>query len=219
MAINRAEKEKVITVKFVYDLENIQNQAFTAYCDKECAVENVIKAAVADGCSRLFLPSIENEIRSDLSERAHNNSIEVFSMNLEKLLSQPPLKGRVVLGFDPGYYNGCKLAVLDATGKMLAVRKVFPFSKKGGDLEQTKKVILDLINRYKVKIVAIGNGTASRESEKLVAEIIEENKLDVAYAIVSEAGASVWSAQEEARNEFPIWLLKTDRLSLLAVDC
>ena len=203
MAINRAEKEKVITVKFVYDLENIQNQAFTAYCDKECAVENVIKAAVADGCSRLFLPSIENEIRSDLSERAHNNSIEVFSMNLEKLLSQPPLKGRVVLGFDPGYYNGCKLAVLDATGKMLAVRKVFPFSKKGGDLEQTKKVILDLINRYKVKIVAIGNGTASRESEKLVAEIIEENKLDVAYAIVSEAGASVWSAQEEARNEFP----------------
>ncbi len=203
MAINRAEKEKVISVKFIYDLEDIQNQAFNAYCDKECAVEQVIKTAVNDGCNRLFLPSIENEIRSDLSERAHNNSIEVFSMNLEKLLSQPPLKGRVVLGFDPGYYNGCKLAVLDETGKMLTVEKVYPFSKKGGDLSQSKQQILNLINKYKVKIIAIGNGTASRESEKLVAEIIEENKLDVAYAIVSEAGASVWSAQEDARNEFP----------------
>ena len=101
------------------------------------------------------------------------------------------------------YYNGCKLAVLNETGKMLAVEKVFPFSKKGGNLEQIKKQILNLINKYKVKIIAIGNGTASRESEKLVAEIIEENKLDVTYAIVNEAGASVWSAQEDARNEFP----------------
>ncbi|MGI6608640.1 MAG: helix-hairpin-helix domain-containing protein [Erysipelotrichaceae bacterium] len=203
MAINRAEKEKVISVTFIYDLENIHNQAIKIHCNKECAVKEIIDKAVIDGCNRLLLPSIENEIRSDLSDRAHTNSIEVFSMNLEKLLSQPPLKGRVVLGFDPGYYNGCKLAVLNETGKMLTVEKVFPFSKKGGDLEQTKKRILDLINKYKVKIIAIGNGTASRESEKLVAEIIEENKLDVAYAIVSEAGASVWSAQEDARNEFP----------------
>ncbi len=203
MAINRAEKEKVISVSFIYDVEDIHNQAIRIHCDKECAVKEVIEKAVIDGCNRLLLPSIENEIRSDLSERAHTNSIEVFSMNLEKLLSQPPLKGRVVLGFDPGYYNGCKLAVLDETGKMLTVEKVFPFSKKGGDLQQTKKQILNLINKYKVKIIAIGNGTASRESEKLIAEIIEENKLDVAYAIVNEAGASVWSAQEDARNEFP----------------
>ena len=203
MAINRAEKEKVISVSFIYDVEDIHNQAIKIHCDKECAVKEVIEKAVIDGCNRLLLPSIENEIRSDLSERAHTNSIEVFSMNLEKLLSQPPLKGRVVLGFDPGYYNGCKLAVLDETGKMLTVEKVFPFSKKGGDLQQTKKQILNLINKYKVKIIAIGNGTASRESEKLIAEIIEENKLDVAYAIVNEAGASVWSAQEDARNEFP----------------
>ena len=203
MAINRAEKEKVISVNLIFDLQNIHNQAIKIHCDKECPVKEVIEKAVIDGCNRLLLPSIENEIRSDLSERAHTNSIEVFSMNLEKLLSQPPLKGRVVLGFDPGYYNGCKLAVLNETGKMLAVEKVFPFSKKGGNLEQIKKQILNLINKYKVKIIAIGNGTASRESEKLVAEIIEENKLDVTYAIVNEAGASVWSAQEDARNEFP----------------
>lgn len=203
MAINRAEKEKVISVSFIYDLEDIQKQAIKVYCQENSNVKEIIENAVIDGLNRLLLPSIENEIRSDLSQRAHTNSIEVFSMNLEKLLSQPPLIGRIVLGFDPGYFNGCKLAVLDETGKMLAVEKIFPFSKKGGDLEQSKKQILNLINKYQVKIIAIGNGTASRESEKLIAEIIEENKLDVEYAIVSEAGASVWSAQEEARNEFP----------------
>ena len=148
------------------------------------------------------MPSIENEIRSDLSEKAHNTSIEVFSLNLEKLLSQAPLKGRIVLGFDPGFYNGCKLAVLDATGKMLTVDKIFPF-RKDGEIEKSKTKLLALIKKYDVKIIAIGNGTASRESEKLVAELIKENNLDVAYAIVSEAGASVWSAQEEARKEFP----------------
>ncbi len=203
MAINRAEKEKVISVSFIYDLEDVHEQAIKIHCAKDTPVREVVEKAVIDGCNRLLLPSIENEIRSDLSERAHTNSIEVFSMNLEKLLSQPPLKGRVVLGFDPGYYNGCKLAVLNETGKLLTVEKIFPFSKKGGDLEQTKKQILNLINKYKIKIIAIGNGTASRESEKLIAEIIEENKLDIAYAIVNEAGASVWSAQEDARNEFP----------------
>ena len=101
MAINRAEKEKVISVNLIFDLQNIHNQAIKIHCDKECPVKEVIEKAVIDGCNRLLLPSIENEIRSDLSERAHTNSIEVFSMNLEKLLSQPPLKGRVVLGFDP----------------------------------------------------------------------------------------------------------------------
>ena len=134
------------------------------------------------------MPSIENEIRSDLSEKAHNTSIEVFSLNLEKLLSQAPLKGRVVLGFDPGYYNGCKLAVLDETGKMLTVDKIYPFRKEG-EIDKSKKKLLDMIKKYAVKIVAIGNGTASRESEKLVAELIKENDLQVEYAIVSEAGA------------------------------
>ncbi len=203
MAIDRAEKEKVITASFAYDQEHLEEKADEFYLKgKKTVAEDLIKTAIRDGMDRLLLPSIENEIRSDLSEKAHNASIEIFSMNLEKLLSQPPLKGRVVLGFDPGFYNGCKLAVLSETGKMLAVDKIYPF-RKDGDIARSKEKLLKLIKTYGVKIVAIGNGTASRESEKLVAELISEAKLDVNYAIVSEAGASVWSAQEDARKEFP----------------
>ena len=203
MAIDRAEKEKVITVSMSYDLEHIKDLAHEEYLkDHISDLEDILKQAIDDGIDRLLMPSIENEIRSDLSEKAHNTSIEVFSLNLEKLLSQAPLKGRVVLGFDPGYYNGCKLAVIDSTGKMLKVDKVYPFRKEG-ETEKTNAKLLELISKYQVKIIAIGNGTASRESEKLVAELIRNNNLDVEYAIVSEAGASVWSAQEEARKEFP----------------
>lgn len=205
MAIDRAEKEKVITVSFSYDREGLEQQAASFYLKdaKNCVCAAEIEAAVKDGCERLLFPSIENEVRSELSEKAHRDSIEVFSMNLEKLLSQPPLKGRVVLGFDPGYANGCKLAVLDETGKLLAVAKIFPFRGKNRDTAEDKAKLLQLIRKYQVQIIAIGNGTASRESEKLVAEVIQENHLDVSYAIVSEAGASVWSAQEAARQEFP----------------
>ena len=203
MAIDRAEKEKVISVSMSYDIDHIKELAHEFYIkNKTSNLENVLIEAIDDGIDRLLMPSIENEIRSDLSEKAHNTSIEVFSLNLEKLLSQAPLKGRVVLGFDPGYYNGCKLAVLDETGKMLTVDKIYPF-RKDGEIDKSKKKLLDMINKYAVKIVAIGNGTASRESEKLVSELIKENSLNVEYAIVSEAGASVWSAQEEARKEFP----------------
>ncbi|MBR4462978.1 MAG: RNA-binding transcriptional accessory protein [Erysipelotrichaceae bacterium] len=204
MAIDRAEKEKVISVDMNYDVDHLKDLAHQHYLsDKRSNVEQIVTDALDDGIDRLFLPSIENEIRGDLSKRAQDASIEVFSLNLEKLLSQAPLKGRVVLGFDPGYYNGCKLAVVDETGKMLEVSKIYPFRKNNIDLSRDKKVLLDLIRRHKVKIIAIGNGTASRESEKLVSELIKENDLDVEYAIVSEAGASVWSAQEEARKEFP----------------
>ena len=204
MAIDRAEKEKVITVSFVFDDEQLKKNALkTLLKGQTTIVEDVLYEAVVDGCDRLLFPSIEREIRSELSERAQNKSIEIFSMNLEKLLLQAPLKGRIVLGFDPGFFNGCKLAVIDETGKMLTVSKIFPFSKKGEDIETSKKKLLSLIQKYHVQIIAIGNGTASRESEKLVAELIHEQKLDVSYAIVSEAGASVWSAQEAARKEFP----------------
>ena len=204
MAIDRAEKEKVITVSFVFDDEQLKKNALkTLLKGQNTIVEDVLYEAVVDGCDRLLFPSIEREIRSELSERAQNKSIEIFSMNLEKLLLQAPLKGRIVLGFDPGFFNGCKLAVIDETGKMLTVSKIFPFSKKGEDIETSKKKLLALIQKYHVQIIAIGNGTASRESEKLVAELIHEHKLDVSYAIVSEAGASVWSAQEAARKEFP----------------
>ena len=179
MAIDRAEKEKVIAVSMSYDLDHIKQLAHEAYLkNKKTDLEDVIVEAIDDGIDRLLMPSIENEIRSDLSEKAHNTSIEVFSLNLEKLLSQAPLKGRVVLGFDPGFYNGCKLAVLDATGKMLCVDKIYPF-RKDGDIPRSKAKLLNMINKYDAKIIAIGNGTASRESEKLVAELINENGLAV----------------------------------------
>lgn len=207
MAIDRAEKEKVITVSFVFDEEHLEDTALNNLTKgKTTIVENELKEASKDGCERLLFPSIEREIRSELSERAQNQSIEIFSMNLEKLLLQAPLKGRIVLGFDPGYYNGCKLAVIDETGKMLTVDKIYPFkgNKENPEaIEASKKKVLRLINQYHVQIIAIGNGTASRESEKLCAELIKDNNLSVQYAIVSEAGASVWSAQEAAREEFP----------------
>ncbi|MBR2685635.1 MAG: RNA-binding transcriptional accessory protein [Erysipelotrichaceae bacterium] len=205
MAIDRAEKEKVINVAFEYDEAKLVEEAFESIAAKHATVvDQELHLAAEDGCKRLLFPSVEREIRSELSERAQNQSIEIFSMNLEKLLLQPPLKGRVVLGFDPGFYNGCKLAVVDETGKMLTVDKIYPFSRKGEDVAVSKKKLLQMILKYKVKIIAIGNGTASRESEKLVAEVIQEaNLTDVSYAIVSEAGASVWSAQEAAREEFP----------------
>lgn len=204
MAIDRAEKEKVISVSFVFDEEHLIDEASRALLKgQNTIVEEELRAAAKDGCTRLLFPSIEREIRSELSDRAHEKSIEVFSLNLEKLLLQAPLKGRVVLGFDPGYVNGCKLAVIDETGKMLTVCKIVPFGNKKPDMAGAKKKVLELVRQYNVKIVAIGNGTASRESEKFIADLIRENNLDLEYAIVSEAGASVWSAQEAARKEFP----------------
>ena len=204
MAIDRAEKEKVLSVSMIYDKDKLITEAYHLLAKNEQAIVlDQLKLATKDGCERLLFPSIEREIRSDLSERAQGKSIEIFSLNLEKLLSQAPLKGRIVLGFDPGFFNGCKLAVIDETGKMLVVDKIFPFSKKGEKEEVSKQKLLHLLQKYNVQIVAIGNGTACRESERLVADVIRENQLTVSYAIVSEAGASVWSAQEEARNEFP----------------
>ncbi len=204
MAIDRAEKEKVISVSLSFDDALLKRKALLALLkNKETVAEAQLRLAAEDGCDRLLFPSIEREIRSELSERAQRSSIEIFSANLEKLLLQPPLTGRVILGFDPGFYNGCKLAVIDETGRMLTVDKVFPFRGKNVDLVPSKQKLLMLIRKYGVKIVAIGNGTASRESEQLIAELIRENGLDVSYAIVSEAGASVWSAQEAARKEFP----------------
>ncbi len=203
MAIDRAEKEKVLTVSFVYDVDHVKEEALRNLVHgKDTYVLEQLKNAAYDGCTRLLLPSIEREIRSDLSSRAHESSIEIFSMNLEKLLLQPPLKGRVVLGFDPAFRTGCKLAVLDETGKMLTIEKIYPHEPVNKKEEAAKKM-LSLINKYKVEIIAIGNGTASRESERFVADLIRDNGLSVSYAIVSEAGASVYSAGDIARAEFP----------------
>lgn len=207
MAIDRAEKEKVITVSFVFDEDHLKDEAYNNLTHgKDTIVSEELRKASDDGCDRLLFPSVEREIRSDLTERAQNKSIEVFSMNLEKLLLQPPLKGRVVLGFDPGFAHGCKLAVIDSTGKMLTYKTIIPFRGEKQDparIASCKKTVADMINQYHVEIIAIGNGTASRESEKFCAEMIQEYHLNVQYAIVSEAGASVWSAQKEAGEEFP----------------
>ena len=204
MALDRAEKEKVVAVSLDFDGAALQERAVGALLHgRETVAAGELRAAAEDGCTRLLFPSIEREIRSELSERAQSGSIEIFSTNLEKLLLQPPLKGRVILGFDPGFYNGCKLAVIDGTGRMLAADKVYPFRGKNADVAPSKEKLLRLIRKWDVKIIAIGNGTASRESEQLCADLIRENGLDVSYAIVSEAGASVWSAQEAARREFP----------------
>jgi len=208
MAIDRGENEKVLTISFEYDKNSLYQNALTYYQKGiNTIIKDVLFEAIVDGLDRLLLPSIENEIRSDLSKKAHDSSIEVFSLNLEKLLSQPPLIGRVVLGFDPGFFNGCKLAVVSETGKMLTVEKIYPFRKEG-EIEKSKEKLLSLIKKYDVKTIAIGNGTASRESEKLVSEVIKDNHLDTTYAIVSEAGASVWSAQKEAKEEFPDMLIE-----------
>ena len=202
MAIDRAEKEKVITVSLEFDAVKLTERADKAYITRKCICEDQLLEAINDGCSRLLFPSIEREIRSDLSTRAQNQSIEIFSMNLEKLLLQAPLKGRIIMGFDPAFRTGCKLAVLDGTGKMLHIDKIFPHEPVK-DTAGSEKKMLELIRRYGVEIIAIGNGTASRESEAFVAELIRKNSLKVSYAIVSEAGASVYSASDIARKEFP----------------
>ncbi len=203
MAIDRAEKEKVITMSFAYDKEGCLAHALREMQIREdgsCA--EVLHEAVADGLERLLYPSVENQVRASLSERAQKASIELFSMNLEKLLLQPPLIGHVVMGFDPAFRTGCKLAVLDPTGKLLHIDKIFPHAPVG-DAVGARQKMTSLIRQYNVGIIAIGNGTASRESERFVAELIREANLDVRYAIVSEAGASVYSAGEIARREFP----------------
>ena len=203
MAIDRAEKEKVITVSFDYNEEYQINYAYQRFTHhRETIVHDILMEAITDGYKRLLLPSVEREVRNDLSEKAQAHSIEVFAMNLEKLLLQPPLKGKMVLGFDPAYRTGCKLAVLDPTGKCLHIDKIFPTPPLNKTIE-AEKILLGLIRKYNIQIIAIGNGTASRESESFVAGVIRKNKLDVAYTLVSEAGASLYSASENARKEFP----------------
>lgn len=201
LAINRAEREKVISVKVDISKQQVIDFLHQKVIKKEGKYNYIIKEAIEDSLKRLILPSIEREIRSELTEKANEGAINDFSLNLENLLMQPPMKENIVLGFDPGYVNGCKLAVIDKNGQYLTSLVVKPFA--GGNKEKAKKQILDLINKYNINLIAIGNGTASRESEKLCAEIIKENKLSCKYVIVSEAGASIYSTEKIAIEEFP----------------
>ncbi|NLC96132.1 MAG: RNA-binding transcriptional accessory protein [Erysipelotrichaceae bacterium] len=203
MAIDRAEKEKVITVTFNYDVEYLENYAFKGFIkNKESSAYNLLVEAIKDGLNRLLFPSVERLIRNDLSEKAQKQSIDIFSLNLEKLLLQPPVKSSCVLGFDPAFRTGCKLAVIDGIGNLKTIDVIYPHAPVSKVEESTKK-LLKLIKDYDVKLIAIGNGTASRESESFVSKVIKDNNLNISYAIVSEAGASVYSASDIARDEFP----------------
>ena len=203
LAINRAENEKVISVNIDIDKDEIINHIKTKIIknDKSFVLDIVIDA-INDAYKRLISPSIEREIRSELTEKAEEVAIDNFGKNLEKLLLQPPMKDKMVLGLDPAYRTGCKLAVLSPVGQSLEIAVIYPHEpvKK---YDEAKKIVLDLIDKYKIDIIAIGNGTASRESEAFIADVIKESNRKVEYIIVSEAGASVYSASKIAIEEFP----------------
>jgi len=204
MAINRGEREKILDVSMDYNRERFAKYQYVLLTNnRETIVGHLIDEAIRDGLKRLVYPSIEREIRSNLTDMAQEKSIDVFSSNLERLLSQAPMKGSIILGLDPAYRTGCKLAVIDGTGKLVHIDLIYPHPPVNKKAEATTKII-NIITKYKVNIIAIGNGTASRESEAFVAEILRANpNIDARYAIVSEAGASVYSAGDLAREEFP----------------
>ena len=206
LAINRAEKEKVITVNISIDKDKIYEFLESKIIKNDKSyVCDIVKNSIVDSYKRLIEPSIEREIRADLKENADIAAISNFSKNLEALLLQPPMKERTVLAFDPGFVNGCKIAVIDKTGKYLDSTVIKPFLKniKETELNKYKAEIVMLVKKYNVDIIAIGNGTASRESERFCADLIKEFKLDCKYVIVSEAGASIYSASKLAIEEFP----------------
>jgi len=206
LAINRGEKEKILTVNLsVNHDEIIQFLETKIVKNKESFVYGSILEAIKDSYKRLIFPSIEREIRANLTEKAEDVAIESFSKNLESLLLTPPMKEKVVLAFDPGFVNGCKIAVIDQTGKYLDSTVIKPFLKNVNSemLKKCKEEIVQLIQKYHVDVIAIGNGTASRESEKFCSELIKEYNLNTKYVIVSEAGASIYSASDVAIQEFP----------------
>ena len=203
LAINRGEKEEFLKVKLEIDNDRILNYIEKQYVNKNnFKNKEVIVAAIEDSYKRLIFPSIEREIRNHLTELAQERAINVFGENIKNLLLQPPLKGKVVMGFDPGYVNGCKIAVVDESGKFLDEAIVYPH-KPQGKVDQAKKILSQLIDKYNIDVIAIGNGTASRESESLICDLIKEMGVNTQYVIVNEAGASIYSASELAAEEHP----------------
>ena len=206
LAINRGEKEKILSVKITIGEDKI-----ISYLEKEVLKGNEVtdeklKLSIKDAYKRLIFPSIEREIRSELTDKGEEGAIMIFKENLKALLMQAPIKGKTVMGYDPGFRTGCKVAILDSTGKFLENVAVYPTVPKK-DIEGTKKTLKALINKYDVDVISLGNGTASRESEEVISEMITEIKKEtgkeLAYVIVSEAGASVYSASELATKEYP----------------
>ena len=202
LAINRGEKEKLLKVSLAFD-ETLATDKIKAKTAKGLTyTASYVESAVDDGCKRLLFPSVEREIRNDLTDRAEEEAIKVFALNLEPLLMQPPIKGKVVLAIDPGFRTGCKIAVVDETGKLLDNTTVYP-TEPQNKVEETKKIFRKLIDKYNVGIISIGNGTASRETEAVVAGLISELDKKIPYAIVNEAGASIYSASEVGQKDFP----------------
>ena len=203
LALNRGEAEKVLTVKV-----NAPEERILRYLEKKLITKEneyttpVICAAVEDSYDRLIAPAIEREIRNDLTEKAEDGAINVFGKNLEQLLLQPPIAGKVVLGWDPAFRTGCKLGVVDATGKVLDTKVIFPTAPQNR-VEESKAELKKLIKKYNVDLISVGNGTASRESEQVIVELLKELDRPVQYVIVNEAGASVYSASKLATEEFP----------------
>ena len=203
LALNRGEAEKILTVKIEAPEEDILR-----YLEKKVISRDnpyttlVLKDVIADSYKRLIAPAIEREIRNDLTEKAEDGAIKVFGKNLEQLLMQPPIVNQTVLGWDPAFRTGCKLAVVDATGKVLDTVVIFPTAPQN-KVEESKKILKRLIEKYNITLISVGNGTASRESEMVIVDLLKEIPQKVQYVIVNEAGASVYSASKLATEEFP----------------
>lgn len=203
LAVNRGEAEKILTVKVFVDEEQIIRYLMKMMVKNDNPVTTpFIKLAVEDSYNRLIAPAIEREIRNEITEKAEDGAINVFGKNLEQLLMQPPIAGKVVLGWDPAFRTGCKLAVVDATGKVLDTKVIFPTAPQN-KVEEAKAELKKLIKKYNVNLISVGNGTASRESEQVIVELIKEVETPLQYVVVNEAGASVYSASKLATEEFP----------------
>ena len=201
LAINRGEKEGCLKVKLYFNPEMAKRVCAAKFVHTKGACADIITEAADDGYDRLIEPSIEREVRAILTDRASEQAIKMFEVNLRPLLLQPPVKGKVTMGLDPGYRTGCKVAVVDPTGKVLATSVIYP--THNNRVDEAKQIVKDLIKRCRVNVIAIGNGTASKETEIFVAELLKEIEDDVSYAVVNEAGASVYSASPLAVEEFP----------------
>jgi protein Tex len=203
LAVNRGEKEGFLRVTISFDEPGVLTDIYAKFFEfDESEFDDILVETIKDSFGRLILPSISRELRNQLTEAADLHAIEIFASNLRQLLLQPPINDRIILGIDPGFVSGSKIAVIDTTGKYIEGATIYPHPPQR-KTEAAKKILLDMIDRYKVNLIAIGNGTASRETEQLIADLIKEKKLQCSYLIINEAGASVYSASEVAKSEFP----------------
>lgn len=203
LALNRGEREGFIKVSFQFDKEQILNKIYRTYFNFSSSFfEDILSETVSDSFNRLINPSIEREVRNHLTELAEEHAVKIFASNLKQLLLQPPIANNIIMGIDPGFVSGSKVAIIDDTGKYLEGNTIYPHPPQNKK-DSARKIVIDLIKKYKVGIVAIGNGTASRETESFISSIINEEKLNCHYLIVNEAGASVYSASPIAKREFP----------------